>query len=136
VIPETRTFIGSFAFAFIEPQMVFYFYEELDWTTVQFGLVVGAYGLVMVIGQTARGRLSDRFGRKPVAIAGTLLTAMFYAGLVVATAFSLIMLVVVVAGLGAALTAPAVSAFTSTSLRSSIGRESWVSKGRQFHWAA
>ena len=104
-------FILTFAFAFIEPQMVFYFYEELDWTTVQFGLVVGVYGLAMVIGQTALGRLSDRFGRKPVIVVGALLTAMFYAGLAVVTSFSLVILVALVAGLGSALMSPAVSAF-------------------------
>lgn len=104
-------FISSFSFAFIEPQMVFYFYEELDWSTVQFGVIVGAYGLIMVLGQTALGQLSDRFGRKPVAVIGTLLTATFYVGLATATSFTLIIGVALVAGLGAALTAPAVSAF-------------------------
>lgn len=104
-------FINSFAFAFIEPQMVFYFYEELGWTTVQFGLVVGVYGLTLVLGQTTLGRLSDRFGRRPVIVAGTFLSASFYVGLAIATSFSLIMLVAVVAGMGGALTAPAVSAF-------------------------
>jgi multidrug resistance protein len=104
-------FVLTFAFAFIEPEMVFYFYEELDWTTVQFGLVVGVYGLAMVIGQATLGGLSDRFGRKPIIVVGALLTAMFYAGLVVVTSFSLVLLVAIVAGLGSALMSPAVSAF-------------------------
>jgi len=40
-------FAGAFAFAFVEPQMVFYVYEQLHWSTVQFGLVVAAYGLIL-----------------------------------------------------------------------------------------
>jgi multidrug resistance protein len=104
-------FVNSFAFSFVEPQMVFYFYEELDWSTVQFGLVVGAYGLVMVLGQTGLGQLSDRLGRKRIAVLGTLLSVAFYAGLATATTFLPVILTAVVAGLGAALTAPALSAF-------------------------
>jgi multidrug resistance protein len=104
-------FVNSFAFAFVEPEMVFYFYEELDWSTVQFGLVVGAYGLVMVLGQTGLGQLSDRFGRKRIAVLGILLSVAFYVGLATATTFLPVILVAVVSGLGAALTAPAVSAF-------------------------
>ncbi|MBS1252736.1 MAG: Tetracycline resistance protein, class C [Anaerolineales bacterium] len=104
-------FIGVFAFAFVEPQMVFYFYEELNWSTVRFGVVVGVYGLAMVIGQAGLGQSSDRFGRKPIIILGILLTATFYAGLTVVTWFPLMLLVAIVAGLGAALTAPALSAF-------------------------
>ncbi|MBT3397300.1 MAG: MFS transporter, partial [Alphaproteobacteria bacterium] len=56
-------FVGSFGFAFVEPQMVFYFYDTLEWTTVQFGVVVGAYGIVMVLGQMFLGQLSDKWGR-------------------------------------------------------------------------
>jgi len=33
-------FINSFGFAFVEPQMIFYFYDELMWTTVRFGVIV------------------------------------------------------------------------------------------------
>jgi multidrug resistance protein len=104
-------FVGVFAFAFVEPQMVFYFYEQLDWTTVQFGIVVGVYGLAMVLSQTLLGQLSDRFGRKPVIIAGTLLTTTFYVGLALTTQFGLTLLVALVAGMGNGLTMPAMSAF-------------------------
>ena len=104
-------FIIVFTFNFVEPQMVFYFYDELDWTTVQFGVVVGAYGLAMVFGQLVLGRSSDRFGRKPVIVLGILATTTLYAGLVLVTRFPLMLLVAAVAGLGAALIAPALSSY-------------------------
>lgn len=103
-------FISTFTFAFVEPQMVFYFYEELKWTTVQFGVVVGAYGLAMVFSQTALSQLSDRFGRKPVIVVGMLLTMTFYVGLAVVTSFGLMLVVALIAGLGTGLTMPAMSA--------------------------
>jgi MFS family permease len=104
-------FVGVFAFAFIEPQMIFYFYEELGWTTVQFGVVVGAYGLAMVLSQTLLGQASDRFGRKPVVVVGLVLNTVFYFGLAVVTQFGLTLLVAAVAGAGSGLMAPAMSAY-------------------------
>ena len=104
-------FIGTFAFTFIEPQMVFYVYEELDWTTVQFGLVVGAYGLSMVLGQTLLGQTSDKIGRKPVILIGILLNTSLYAGVAFVQSFSVMLVVSAIAGLGNALLAPALSAF-------------------------
>jgi DHA1 family tetracycline resistance protein-like MFS transporter len=104
-------FIGVFAFAFVEPQMIFYFYEGLGWTTVQFGIVVGVYGLAMVLGQVGLGQASDRFGRRPIIILGMLLTVTFYIGLAAVIWFPLTILVAFIAGLGMALTSPAVSAF-------------------------
>jgi multidrug resistance protein len=103
-------FIGSFAFAFVEPQMVFFLYETLGWTTAQFGMVVGAYGLAMVFGQTVLGRTSDRYGRKPVILIGILLNSTLYVGMAVVESFQMMMLFAVAAGLGAALIAPALSA--------------------------
>ncbi|MGB3715233.1 MAG: MFS transporter [Candidatus Promineifilaceae bacterium] len=104
-------FIGVFVFAFVEPQMVFYFYDELGWTTIQFGLVVGAYGLAMVFGQLVLGRSSDRFGRKPIIVLGILVSSSLYAGLVLVTRYPLMLLVAAVAGLGSALIAPALSSY-------------------------
>ena len=104
-------FVGVFAFAFVEPQMVFYFYDVLDWTTIQFGIVVGAYGLAMVFGQLVLGRSSDRLGRKPPIVLGILLTSLLYAGLVLVTRYPLMLLVAAVAGLGSALISPALSSY-------------------------
>jgi DHA1 family tetracycline resistance protein-like MFS transporter len=104
-------FIGVFVFAFVEPQMIFYFYDELGWTTIQFGLVVGAYGLAMVFGQLVLGRSSDRFGRKPIIVLGILVTTTLYAGLVLVTRYPVMLLVAATAGLGAALIAPALSSY-------------------------
>ena len=104
-------FIGAFAFAFIEPQMVFYLYDQLDWTTAQFGIVVGVYGLAMMLGQLFLGQASDRVGRKPIILLGQTMNTILYLNLAFARSYPLIMLGALTAGLGAALTAPAISAF-------------------------
>ena len=104
-------FVIFFAFAFVEPQMVFYLYDELDWTTTQFGIVVAAYGLATVIAQGGLGQLSDRFGRRPIIVLGLLLNVVFYAGLAVVTSFPLMLLIAAVSGVGEALIMPALSAF-------------------------
>jgi len=104
-------FVGSFAFAFIEPQMVFYFYDDLGWSTTRFGVVVGAYGLAMVFGQLFLARSSDKYGRKPVIIVGILTSSLLYIGLRSFTAYAPIVLGAMTAGLGGALIAPAASAF-------------------------
>jgi len=104
-------FILIFAFAFVEPQMIFYLYEDLGWTTVQFGVLVAGYGLAVVVGQVTLAPLSDRFDRKPVIIVGLLLNTWFYAALAFVTSFPLLLLTAVLSGLGEALVLPAVSAF-------------------------
>jgi MFS family permease len=96
-------FVIIFAFAFAEPQMVFYLYDDLGFTTVQFGLVIAAYGLVTVVGQAGLGRLSDRKERRPIIVTGLALSALFYLGLATATSFPVLVLVAVVAGVGEAL---------------------------------
>jgi multidrug resistance protein len=128
-------FLLSFTFGFVEPQMVFYFYNDLGWTPIQFGIIAGAFGLALVIGQTTLGRLSDSIERRPVITAGILLFAMFFFGLWFTDNFALMLLVAVIAGLGEALIMPAASAFyldiTSEQHRSRVMgiKESAVSLG-------
>jgi multidrug resistance protein len=104
-------FMVMFSFAFIEPQMIFYFYEQLGWSTIQFGVVVGVYGSALVISQLLLGQLSDRLARTPVIIIGMLLYASFYVALVLIKSFPLMLLACVVSGVGEALVMPALSAF-------------------------
>ena len=91
--------------------MIFYFYDELNWSTVDFGVVVGFYGGAFVLGQLLFGSLSDRFARKPVILLGQVLNAMFYIGLVFIESFILLSVVALISGLGEALVMPALSAF-------------------------
>ncbi len=104
-------FISSFSFAFVEPQMIFYFYDTLNWSTIQFGVLVGVYGIMSVIGQMGLGQLSDKWGRKPLIIAGLIPNILFFAGLAVLTDYYAMMLGAAIAGLGNALIAPAANAF-------------------------
>jgi len=104
-------FIFSFGFTFVEPQMVFYFYDKLQWTTMQFGVVVGVYGVVMVLGQMLLGQISDSWGRKPIILLGILLNLFLYVGLATITDYQTLIIGAVVAGLGSAISSPAISAF-------------------------
>jgi len=104
-------FVGSFAFAFVEPQMVFYMYDDLAWTTVQFGIVVGAYGIAMVFGQMVLGQLSDRWGRKPLVMVGLLVSMSLYVGMAILDSFAGMAVIAAISGLGQALYSPALSAF-------------------------
>ena len=119
-LPRPLTMLGTlllvdfavvFAFAFVEPQMIFSMYDDLGWSTIQFGVLVGAYGLTAAVGQAVAGPISDRFARFPVIIAGILLNALFYVGLIMFTDFAILVLTAVVAGLGEALLMPALSAY-------------------------
>jgi multidrug resistance protein len=104
-------FLQEFGFAFIEPQMVFYFYDDLGWSTIQFGVVIGAYGLSVVVCQISMGKLSDKYGRKWIIVLGVLLSASFFPCLAFIESFRAIILLAVLSGLGVAVASPALSAF-------------------------
>lgn len=104
------TFGVMFAWAFIEPQFMFYVYDNLSWTSAQLGLVMSTYGVAFMSGEFALGQLSDRLGRKPVLVLGLALFSAQFVGLVIFRDVAWIVVSFILAGLGNALYDPALSA--------------------------
>ena len=104
------TFGVMFAWAFIEPQFMFYAYDDLAWTSSQLGLVMSAYGVAFMCGGFALGQLSDRLGRKPVLVLGLALFSAQFVGLAIFRDVIWIVVSFILAGLGNALYDPALSA--------------------------
>jgi DHA1 family tetracycline resistance protein-like MFS transporter len=99
-----------FAWAFIEPQFMFYAYDNLKWSSSQLGLVMSTYGVAMMIGEFVLSPLSDRFGRKPVLVLGLALFSAQFIGLALFRDVTWIVASFLLAGLGNALFDPALSA--------------------------
>jgi multidrug resistance protein len=100
-----------FAWAFVEAQLLFYVFDDLGWTTAQFGLAVAGYGLASALGQTMLGRMGDRFGRKPPIVVGLILFSAQFAGPILTHSWGPMLLSFTVAGLGEGLVSPALNAF-------------------------
>jgi MFS family permease len=103
-------FVLLFSFSFVEPEMVFYAYEQLDLTTTQFGLIIMCYGCALVAGQFGLSGLSDRFGRRTVIVSGLVIMTVFYIGFLVSTNYPILLLVSIISGLGEAIAMPALAA--------------------------
>jgi DHA1 family multidrug resistance protein-like MFS transporter len=99
-----------FGFAFIEPQMTFYLYDQMHFSSTEFGAIVGTYGLAMLIGQMALGSVSDKIGRKWPVVFGLLFDCVLYLGLILLHNVYLMFAASLIAGLGASLVSPALSA--------------------------
>jgi len=105
------SFVLTFAFALISPVMVFYVYNELNFSATQFGLLIGVYGLAMVLGQIVLGSLSDKYGRKPVIILGLIISSVFYVGMMFLSSVAICVVVSAIGGIGSALATSASSAY-------------------------
>ena len=99
-----------FAWFFIDPQLPFYVFDDLGWSTTQFGAVISCYGWATLIGSLTLSRSSDRFGRRPIIVVGLILHAAQYFGLMFTSVFWLLIVAFIVAGVGEALVNPALSA--------------------------
>ena len=99
-----------FAWAFIEPQFMFYAYDDLNWSSTQLGLIMSTYGVAFTFGEFALSQLSDRLGRKPVIIIGLALFSAQFVGLALFRNVTPIVVSFILAGLGNALYDPALSA--------------------------
>jgi MFS family permease len=104
------SFSVMFAWAFIEPQFLFYAYDDLVWSSSQLGLVMSAYGLACMLAEFTLSQLSDRIGRKPVLVAGLALFSCQFLGLAIFRQIAWIVISFVLAGIGNALYDSALSA--------------------------
>ena len=98
-----------FAWFFIDPHLPFYLFDELGWSTAQFGSAISFYGWASLIGSLTLGQSSDRFGRKPVLIFGLVLHAAQYVGLMATKEYWVIALAFIISGLGESIVNPALS---------------------------
>ncbi len=99
-----------FAWAFIEPQFMFYAYDDLSWSSSQLGLIMSTYGVAFMFGEFTLGQMSDRLGRKPVLVLGLALFSAQFVGLVIFRDVTWIVVSFLLAGLGNALYDPALNA--------------------------
>ena len=88
------------AWAFFEPQLLFYVFDDLGWTTAQFGMAAGGYGLASALGQTTLGRVGDRFGRKPSIVIGLILFSAQFTGLIFTNSLGLVLISFAIGGFG------------------------------------
>ena len=95
-------FIAAFGMAFIEPQMIFYLYNTLAWTTAQYGFMMGGYGVATLLGQVAIGWLGKHFDDKLLLALGFLFNSALSFGLLLFRQFSALAPFALLAGLGSA----------------------------------
>ena len=103
-------FVVLFAWSFIEPEFMFYAYNDLGWSSSTLGLMMSTYGVAMMLGEFAFGQFSDRLGRKPIIILGLILFSAQFIGLAFFRNQILIAAAFLIAGLGNALYDPALTA--------------------------
>ncbi|HEX4745081.1 MAG TPA: MFS transporter [Candidatus Limnocylindria bacterium] len=84
--------------------------REFGTTTGTAGIVVAAYGLPGIVTGLVAGPFSDRMGRKPFLVGGSLVMALFTAMSAVAPSFEVLLVTRVIAGIGASLIFPNVNA--------------------------
>ncbi len=99
-----------FAWFFIDPQLPFYVFDKLGWSTAQLGAAISFYGWATLIGSLTLSQSSDQWGRKPILIIGLILHSAQYVGLMLTNVYWVIIAAFVIAGLGEALLNPALSA--------------------------
>ena len=103
-------FAVMFAWAFMEPEFMFYAYDDLGWSSSMLGLAMSTYGAALMAGEFAFGQLSDRWGRKPVILIGLVLFSSQFLGLALFRSYALLVASFIIAGLGNSLYDPALTA--------------------------
>ena len=97
----------------VEPGFSFYIYDSLALQPQDFGLFIAAYGLFVAIGEGLLGSLSDKFGRRPLILLGSVLMIVFYGYLIFAKTTVDLIIAASIGGIGLGFIGPAMKALIS-----------------------
>lgn len=107
-------FLSTVAFVAMETALGFYTKDRFERGPESFGALLVIAGIVsMLVQGGAIGRLTARFGVRPLAVVGSVLTGIGLAGLALAPTFGFVVVAVVILALGQGLALPTLSSLLS-----------------------
>lgn len=105
-----------FSFAFIEPGLAFFIYEDLDLLPSQFGLFVGGYFLTLSIGEPLGGKFCEKQGPRLAIFLGLLISTISGLQLIFVKSLVELILMAAFAGIGSAFANPAIGSEVTKSV--------------------
>ena len=103
------TFIDMVGNALIFPFLALFITDRFEVDIARVGVIFAVFAVAGVIGNTIGGALTDRFGRKPVALTALIASALGNLGLAFITQFSLLYVLAALQGTVASVGRPATS---------------------------
>lgn len=103
-------FGAIFIYPFSLPQYPFFFEKILHYSAAQYGLIISAYGVALGLFPFLLGRLSEAVSKKVLVVLGCLFSVSLNLGLLLLHQYSLLIVASIIAGVGSALSMPALGA--------------------------
>jgi MFS family permease len=102
-------FCTTFVYPFVLPQYPFYFQQVLRYNAAQYGVIISAYGGAQAVFPLLLGGLSERFTKKQVILAGSVLMSALNIAMLFLHQYWLLIGGAIVTGMGGSLLIPALS---------------------------
>jgi MFS family permease len=102
-------FCMTFVYPFVLPQYPFYFQKVLGYNAAQYGVIISAYGGALAVFPLLLGGLSERFTKKQVILAGSVLMPVLNITMLFLHQYWLLIGGAIVTGMGSSLLIPALS---------------------------
>ncbi|GCE30072.1 MFS transporter [Dictyobacter alpinus] len=104
-------FILAFGHAFVEPQKALYLYKVLNFTPVQFGLLMSTHGLAMLLGLLILSLWGDSANKRVTIVIGLLSNAFLIFSLLFVRQFTSLFFLSLFSGIGGGMVRPLLSAY-------------------------
>jgi len=112
----TVAFTLYFSFAFIEPGLAFFIYDDLNLLPSRFGLFVGGYFFTLSIGEPLGGKFCEKRGSRLAIFLGLLINTISGLQLIFVRSFIDLILMAALAGIGSAFANPAIGSEVTKSV--------------------